>query len=242
MDKIKTTDELNKIIDELSEQGFSGINRYELELRKKEDIIRKANTHNISKYSNDELKNDFNRTKSFEEMENIAKEYFSKFSSKNKLNEYLDMFDIIENDQGQKPSKYDYEKGTDRSIKKWEDFKNKWGIPDIGDYNARVYIYDLNKNYIKVRFPNLSSWDFKQLYNMVFNEEAVLFNERETGNYQNIGKLELKFYSNGNVDIKGSGLNTLKKLYKNYIPTKHYINSVILYGSEKLINEREPNK
>ena len=74
-------------------------------------------------------------------------------------------------------------------------------------------------------------YEFKNFYKLVFDEECVDFDQRKTGFWIKLGKIEIKLFQNGYANIKGD-LKKLKEYYYQYIKSNHHNNTnIIKYNS-----------
>lgn len=232
---IKTKTDLSKLVKSMRNQGFGYINEFELLNSKIDDIMQKNNKLNI-KFDKDKLKNDLNRFDDYDEMNNAANAFFSKFSVNDKIEEFIIKFHIIQDDGCRTPSYYH---SNLKEIIEWVNFKTKYNLKDEFGASQHVDYYNLDKNYLKFSFGEYNSHEFKKLYNFIFNEECPDFNQKTAGVWQNINKLQIKFFINGAAYIKGE-LDKYKELYYQYILKRNYSSTVIKYnGKIEKITKRE---
>lgn len=213
LNKIKSYDELKELFDLIQDQGFSYLDAYKAHNSKVSHIINKNNTLNIK--VDDNFQRELYDLNSYEEIDKKAKEYFSKFSSVDKINELLNSFNLKSDGNGRAPSNWS-EPGE---IIKWIKFRKKYNLKDEYKPWAHVFYYNLDKNILKIKFPEHGNYDFRALYQLVFNEKCDdILNayNRSYGRWYNIGKISIKFYQNGNADIKGN-LDKFKEYYYKYL-------------------------
>lgn len=239
---IKNKIELKKILDSLYEQGFGYHNDDDFHNNKVGHIISKANKFNVD-YRNFYGENkipDFYKLTNYDDIKKQAESYFSKFSSNDKIDELLDTFYLQENDKCQTPW---------RSISKisdiidWVNFRKKYNIDDIFGTSDYVLFYNLDKNILKIRFPEYKGYMFDNLYELIFNEKPDKYDEPRFGklnkSWQNLGKIEIKFYQNNNADIKGD-LTKIKEYFFKKITLKHSYNLIIKFnGNQTIINKKD---
>ena len=224
---IKTKKDLSKLIKSMGNQGFGYISEFDLLNSKIDDIIDKNNKLNI-KFDKDKLKTDLNSYDDYDEMNNAANAYFSKFSVNDKIEELIIKFHIIKDDGCRTPS---YDDNDLKEVVEWFNFKTKYNLKDEFGQSQHVDYYNLDKNYLKFSFGEYNSHEFKKLYNFIFYEECPEFNQKTVGVWQNINKLQIKFFMNGSSSIKGE-IEKFKELYYQYIIKRSYSNTVIKYNGK----------
>lgn len=220
---INSEDELKYIIDFLGSQGFGHVSEWDLHQRKIESIINKANILRV-KYD-DKFKRDLIYVRNYIEAKNTADEFFSQFKPDDKINELMNKFNIIVDDSCTPPS-YNYANNND--VINWVNFRLKYNLKDEFGPNDKVMYYNLDKNYLKINYGE--NYDFKELYRLLYNEECKDF-PNKTGEWFDIGKIELKFFSNGNANIKGD-LSPFRDYYYKYIRNKNYNHNIINYNKK----------
>lgn len=225
--KIKTEKDLEQVLDYLKNQGFYIHNSWDLHKHKVDKIYNDANTLGIDYPSS--IK-DYYKEKNYEELEKKAKEYFSKFGVDDKINEYLNKFHLHQDEQIHSPSFYHTDK---KDIINWVKFKKKYGVKD-GDFGTGRYIhvYNFDKPYLKINFGYNYGWEFKRFYRLLFNEEYEEFSDKNYGDWQNLGKLEIKIFKNGSANIKGE-LERIKEYYYKYEILKKYNDMIVIYKKKK---------
>ena len=227
MEPIKTKKQLDEILQMLNDQGFGYFSNYEQHKKKVDHIINKANRLGI-KY-NDKLKSELEKMSDYAEIEKKANEYFSKFSPDDKIFELLNKFYIQTDDSGKVP----YGRPDNRDIVDWVNFKNKYELKD--EYIGNFDVYNFDKSFIKIRFPEYSNWEFENLYELVFGEKCGKFEEKKAyGIWQNIGKIEIKLFQNGYCNIKGD-IGKLKEYYYKYLKERIYRNTIFIINKRKEI-------
>jgi hypothetical protein len=219
LDKIKTQAELKEILKFLDEQGFGYHSDWDFHQKKVNHIINNVNTHNV-KYDSD-LTDKLKKLNDYDEIEKEAKIYFSKFSSVDRIMELLNEFYLAQDESVRTP----YSRPDTKDILAWSAFKKKYNLKDSIGTGVYLSFYNLDKNYLKINFGNYKGWEFKVLYKLVFNEETKEFNDKKVGEWQDLGKIEIKFFQNGKANIKGD-LKKLKEYYFKYLSSgnNHIIN------------------
>lgn len=235
LESIKTKQDLKKVLNFLEEQGFGYQSDWELHNKKIVQIISKNNKLGV-KYD-DKFKNDLEKFDDYEAADQEAKKHFSKFGVDDKVLEFLKEFYLESDDSKRTP----YSRPDRKDIIEWNEFMKKYNITDkdtekIGT-GKFVTFYNLDKNFLKIRFGNYKGWEFKRLYQLIFNQDSNEFDEKKVGNWQNLGKIEIKFFQKGTASIKGD-LTKLKEYYYNYIK-KERSNTLIKYNKKMELNIRE---
>lgn len=226
MEPIKTHSDLKKLIKFLDNQGFGYLSEWELHQKKINHIISKNNTLGV-KYD-DKIKNDLYKLEDYDEIDKEAKKFFSKFNVDDKIFEYIQKFRVVADDSCSTP----WKTPSDNDIIAWSDFKKKYNLKDEFGMSKTINIYNLDKNYLKIYFPQYSSYDFKQFYKLILGEECADFDERKTaGVWQNLGKIEIKFFKKGGANIKGD-LTKFKEFYLKELTNKIYYHMVIKYNGK----------
>lgn len=228
--KIKTKEDLKKLLNYLYDQGFGYFSDWEHHQKKITHIINKNNTLNI-KYDK-KLDDEMNRLTDYDEIENQVKQYFLKFSPDDKIFELFERFNIQSDDSCSLPSN-NYP--DIKEIIKWNEFKNKYKLKDeyinTGGFLSFA-VYNLDKNFLKIRFGD-ESYHFNTLYKLIFNEEPSDIN-KVYGEWQNIGKIEIKKFQNGYANIKGD-IKKFKDYYYKYLTQKIYYHTIIIYNKKQEI-------
>lgn len=232
MEPIKTHSDLKKLIKYLDEQGFGYLSDWELHQKKINHIFSEHNKLGIT-YDKSVLEKLY-KLEDYEEVEKEAKNYFSKFNVDDKIKEYIRIFSIIEDDSCQTP----WIEPSMKDVITWVAFKKKYNLKDEFGKSKNIYYYNLDKNYLKIRFPQYSSYDFKKLYEKIFDEQCAELNEKRVGIYQNIGKLEIKFFAKGGANIKGD-LKKLKEYYAKELTNKIYSHTIVKYNGKVTIYKSE---
>jgi len=230
MEDIKSYSDLKKILKSLENQGFGYMSDWELHNRKISDLVSKNNTYHIE-YKNPELDKKLRNMDSYEEIDQELKKYFSKFNIDDKIYEYTQKFSLNEDSSARTPS---WSSPSVREVIDWVNFKKKYNLKDEFGSNNPVSYYNLDKNYLKIRFPQYSTYEFKNFYEKIFGEPCDDFDDKKAGTYQNIGKLEIKFFQKGGANIKGD-LKKIKEYYYKYITKKIYWHTIIKYNGEVVI-------
>lgn len=231
---IKNEDDLNRVLELLEEQGFGYNRSWELHQRKVQDIINKSNKLNI-KYDN-KLLSDNTKLKDYSEIEKNVKKYFSKFNSDDKINEFLNVFYI----QSDATARTPYSSPNVKEVVDWVNFKKRFNVSDEFGRGNYIEVYLLDKKGIKIKFGEYKTRDFKIFYNLVYNEECPDFDQNNVGDWQDLGRIEIKFFQNGNAAIKGE-VKKLKEYYYNYIKNFRSGNYIIRYNNKTEIIKKNLN-
>ena len=229
MKPIKTRKELETILKFLSEQGFGYFSDYEPHRRKIEHIINKNNTLNVDSSKDHKFRKQMMNLSDYDEAEKEAKTHFSKFKPDDKIYELLNNFYLQNDGVGKTPfgSSRFFNISDNKEIILWVKFRTKYGLKDdqyrVGE---NFYVYNFDKNYIKFNVPEYPDRNFKELYKLIMGEECLDFNNSLYGTWQDIGKMEIKFFQNGTANIKG-GINKFKEYYINTLKNYHNYNIII---------------
>jgi hypothetical protein len=234
--KIKNKSDLKILLKFLESQGFGHQSDYEFHRRKVDSILFDSNKLGV-KYD-DSFKTKIHNLDDYDEAKKLADQFFSKFGVDDKVLEYLNTFYIKEDSLGKTPS---FSRPSEKDVLEWFKFKTKYDIKDESVFKSyeSVHVYDLDKNLIKINFGEYKSWEFKRLYYLIFNEDCIDFNERKVGDWINIGKIEIKFFANGNAAIKGD-LAKFKEYYYKYLKGERWGHRIIFYNKKReiIINNR----
>lgn len=231
--KIKNKSDLKQILQFIEDQGFGYIADYELHNKKINGLVSKNNKLNINYNSN--IKDKFKNIEDYDEIEKEIQKYFSQFSINDKIKEYIKKFHLVADDQGYTP----WNTPNDKDVIEWIEFRDKYKLKDeFSGSREEVRYYNLDKNYLKIHFYGQSGWDFKFFYNAILGEECKEFDEKRVGVYQNIGKIEIKFFAKGGANIKGD-LKKFKELYYNELLKDHYFHMIIKYNDKIKIYKKE---
>lgn len=226
MEPIKTHSDLKKLLKFLDEQGFGYHSEWEFHQKKINHIISKNNTLGV-KYD-EKIKDKLYKLEDYDEIDKEAKKYFSNFSVDDKIFEYIKTFRIIADDSCSTP----WKSPSDSDIIAWVDFKKKYNLKDEFGVSKTVNIYNLDKNFLKINFPQYKTYEFEALYNYIFNEKCADFSDTKmTGVWQNLGKIEIKFFKKAGANIKGD-LTKLKEYYFKELTEKVYYHMVIKYNGK----------
>lgn len=226
LDKIKTREDLIKLLKFLRDQGFygRGMSEHELHESKIDDTIIKSNKLQIK--IDDNLKRELTRLTDYDEIKKKSDEYFSKFNVNDKITELIEKFYIQNDASSRTPSR---DSSNAKEIIDWFNFKTKYNLNDFEPGKSIEY-YNLDKNYLKIRFSDHSSYEFSKLYELIFNEKCQNFDETKAGMWQDLGKIQIKFFLKGGADIKGD-LDLIKEYQYKYI-NKPYRYAVIKYKNK----------
>ena len=114
----------------------------------------------------------------------------------------------------------------------WVKFKKKFNLKDEFGASENVYIYDLDRKSLKIYFgDNYNKYDFVKFYKIIFNEEVENPLENKVGVWQNLGKIEVKHFQNGNTEIRGD-ISKFKEYYYKDIKSKVYNHTIIRYNKK----------
>ena len=224
LDKIKTEDELKQVLKFLEDQGFGYQTAWELHNKKIDNIVSKANTLNVKYDSN--LKERLYKLKDYDEIEEEAKNFFTKFTPDDKINEFLNDFYLSTDETVRTP----YSRPDAKDIIAWTDFRNKFNLQNDFGVGNHIEYYNLDKNYLKINYGNYKDWEFKRLYKLIFGEECPEFESKKVGVWVNLGKIEIKFFLNGKANIKGD-LKKIKEYYYKYLKNRNG-NTIITYNKK----------
>lgn len=233
---IKTKEDLTKFLKHLSDHGFGYQSDYKFHETKVDHLINQANKLGIN-YDN-KLNMELYKLNDYDEIKRKAEEHFSKFGVIDKIEEYfkgenfaLHSDNSIRTPSGSSPNAKD--------IIEWVKFRNKLKLKDEFGMYKMVYYYDLDKNILKINFGSYKEWEFKNLYRLVYDEELIEtnFNEKRVGDWQDLGKIQIKFFVKGGAAIKGE-LTKLKELYYNYLKKNLYGHNIIKHqGKQEIIKD-----
>ena len=225
LDKIKNEEDLKKVLKFLEDQGFGYQSAYwELHNKKIDNIVSKANTLNI-KYDSS-LKERLYKLKDYDEVSEEAKNFFTKFTPDDKINEFINEFYLSTDETVRTP----YSRPDAKDIIAWTDFRNKFNLQNDFGVDNHIEYYNLDKNYLKINFGSYKEWEFKRLYKLIFNEECVEFEAKKVGLWVDLGKIEIKFFLNGKASIKGD-LKKIKEYYYKYLKNRNG-NTIITYNKK----------
>jgi sRNA-binding regulator protein Hfq len=236
--KISTEKDLDMILGFLQDQGFGYIHKSKLIDSKVENIISNANKLKIKNVDSD-LEYKIKYLRNFDEMKKIAEEYFSKYDTNYKLKELLNKFYIQPNESVKTPWN---DSTLIKDIINWVKFKTKHNITDeskFGSYETVEY-YNLDKPSIKIRFNDNDTSEFNNLYKLIYNEDCDENYKEITGSWYNLGKIEIKFYLNNTIEMKGD-LEKFKEYYYKLITEKIYTHLIIKYKDKTEIIYHKKN-
>lgn len=230
---IKTKADLDQLLKFLDREGFGYMSSWDFHNKKVNHIISNANKLDV-KYEN-KFKEKLQSLTDYEEMEKLSNEYFSKFSNKDKIFELFNNFYLQEDDLGKVPSM----SPDTNDVINWYKFRKKYNLLDDFKSWTNIYVYNFDKSFIKFRFSDYSSYEFKRLYKLILGEECGDFDAKRAGIWQDVGKLEIKLFSNNNANIKGAGLKEFKENYYQYIKNQKNASYIIIYNKKREMNIRE---
>ena len=224
---IKNMKELTVILDSLHDQGFGYFNKHNAHKTKIDKLVIKRNTLNIeeSKYRSeiDNLKN----LKDYNEIQNKINDIFSKWSSDDKIMEYINTFTITPIGVGKTP---DTTHTKDKIIIEWYKFKKRYNLKDDFEPNATVKFYNLDKKTIKINFG--TNYKFEQFYKLLYNEDCPNLDKIYIGDWVDLGKIKMKKYQNGNVELDGDLVSYKEYFYKYLVNARWHKNVIILYNNK----------
>lgn len=224
---IKSREDLKKVLKFLEDEGFGYTSDSDFHKKKVDKTISNYNKLNI-KYD-DHLKNDLSKVSDYDQMEKDAENYFSKFGVDDKIFEIIQKFRFPEDEKAQTPSAYP----NKRDIVAWVKFKNKYDLKDDYQANEYFYVYNFDKNFLKFYFPEYSEYEFKRLYELIMQEKCNdNFDSRTFGNWQDLGKIEIKFFKNRSATIKGD-IGKFKDYYYKYEKNQKYGNIILIKNKTK---------
>jgi hypothetical protein len=229
---IKSKEQLSMIISGLSDQGFGYFTSDWTAHDKKVDyLIQKNNILNISDKDFDrELKSLLNNMTNYNDIDKTIKKFFKKYKPDDKIKELINKFYLVADAGGMPPS--DSHPDT-KSIFDWVKFKEKYSIKEENVFGYQVRVYDLDKKYIKINFQ--FGWtekhNFDELYKLIYNETPNEWSYKDTGIWLDLGKIEIKTFQNGTMNIKGD----LKKLTTYFYEQITKRSVIIFYNKKKEI-------
>ena len=221
LNNIKNREELNKIFNIIYKQGFNYINSYNNHTAKIDNIKSKANPLNITG-------KDYNLHKLYDDDDDystITKKlttYYSQFGTDLKIDEYFNLFYMKADDTGSFPGSSPRRSDSE----KWIKFKKKNNIrQDPPDNTRQIYYYNFDKSYIKLNDIDSYSWyKFENLYFYLYNKKPNKI-KRHTNKWYDLGEIQVKFFQNGSMNLKGNIESIIQYFLKEKINT---INNVIL--------------
>jgi len=231
---IKTRAQLDMILNGLYAQDFGHYSDWKAHEKKVESIIRQNNTLNIKEDTfMGKLKGDVEKLDTYSEIERISKNFFKKFKPDDKIKELLNSFYLKSESSVRPPSSSSPGR---KEIVDWVKFKRKYGIAGEPNFGWSVDVYDLDKNFIKVNISSNYEWEnktkFSELYKLLYGEEPNEWSAKQ-GGWQDLGKIEIKIFQNGTMNIKGDIKELKKRLYNSI--TRY--NCVVFYNKKKEIFE-----
>jgi len=233
MPQIKSESDLNKVFDAIYDQGFGYISRRDdYHQNKIQKIVQKYNTLKL------DIPDNFYRNlydiKNYSEVEKEVMNHFSKFNPDDKINEFIkNIFSLKYDDRG-KPPENNCE--SINTVIDWFKFKNKYNLIDkdfkFNKNYLNVDVYNLDKNSIKINFKD--DYDnFESFYELIFNEKCIEIKHR-TGDWQNIGKIEIKLFLNNTASIRGDLTKIKDYYYKDLMKNFYFNNAYIIYYKNKI--------
>ena len=175
IESITNRKDLKKVLQFLEDQGF-GYVMGELKFHEKkiDNIISKANTLKIE-YDKNKLDREINGSEDYDEIERIAKNFFSKFNPDDKINELINKLSIKEDERCQTPS---WNFPDSAEIISWVNFRIKYNLKDEFDGSDYVNYYNFDKKFIKISFFD-KFWEFIQLYELIYGEKPKNFADNQ---------------------------------------------------------------
>lgn len=226
---IKTHSDLKKLLKYLEEQGFGYFSEWEYHQKKVDFIISKNNTLHIAYEEN--LKEKLYKLEDYNNIDDEAKKFFSKFNVDDKILELIKTFRLNEDDSCSTPW------GSPSNAKEiiyWNNFKKKYNLKDEFGVHNTIRYYNLDKNFLKIYFPQYSTYEFKSLYKYIFGEDCNEFTDKKSGIWIDLGKIEIKFFMKGGANIKGD-LKKMKEYFYMELTNKIYYHTLIKYNGKQEI-------
>ena len=232
---IRTRAQLDMIFDGLYDQGFGYFGSYKAHESKVKRIISDSNKLRVS-FSEYELQGLISKSSNYNEIRKICEKFFKQFRPDDRIKELLNKFHLKSDGEADQPSTWS---ASETDIRNWVKFKRKYNIKGE-PYLQYARIYNLDKNILKLWAPEHSSSSFKQLYTLIFGEEPTNndWDTDTTGRWQDLGKIQIKCFQNGYMDVKGD-VDTLKEYYYKYF--KKWDNVIIVYKGKIEVREKIDN-
>ena len=221
--KIKSRKDLETIINDLENQGFGYIQTYKLHQNKINNIKSKANVLNVEEKDVDSV---INNDETYNTIEKKVKKYFNKFKPEDKIKEYFRKFYVIPDIDIRTPDNFNPSRSE---IINWIKFKRKIGIDkEFGGFKYISY-YNLDKNFIKLRdYDNSYMYEFSRLYKLLYGTEPKDVEKPQTGIWYDLGEIEVKYFKNDTMNIKGNIKIIKDFFYKNIRQT----NIIVKYNKK----------
>jgi hypothetical protein len=142
--------------------------------------------------------------------------------------EYINTFSITPTSVGKTP---DTSNNKDNVIIDWWKFKKRYNLKDEFEPNSTVKFYNLDKKTIKINFGK--NYNFEQFYKLLYNEncpdlDKIYF----LGDWADLGKIKMKKYQNGNVELDGDLVLYKEYFYKYLVNARWHKNIIILYNNK----------
>ncbi|MCF7866767.1 hypothetical protein K9L67_06000 [Candidatus Woesearchaeota archaeon] len=227
---IKTKSQLTMILNGLNDQGFGYyVSDWKAHDKKIESIIHKNNTYGIKEdsFKGELIKNLENLT-NYDEIEKAVKSYFTKFKPDDKIKELLKSFYLHPDVVVRVPSTSHPDRND---IIAWVRFKRKYGIKGEPNFGWDVSLYNLDKNFVKINIGGSvweSEYNFTKLYELIYGEQPNEWSLKNKGDWQDLGKIQVKIFQNGTMNIKGDIKDLKRRIYDDI---RRY-NSIIIYNNK----------
>ncbi len=144
------------------------------------------------------------------------KKYFSKYKPDDKIREVIKSFYIQKDAEAWFPSN----RTNRKEIIEWMNLKKKVGFkedPEYIQYHPRVRFYDFDKKIMKINFSDSYTNSFNYLYELIYGEKPNHdVRNIAYGKWFDLGKIEVKKFNNGSMNIKGD-LKLMKKYQYDYV-------------------------
>jgi hypothetical protein len=227
MIKITSKTDFDKLFKSLDEQGFYIHGDYKIWDNFLIKQINKANILNLKIDAERLIKTLLlNKTDSIEEIQSIITNYFSQFKETDKLKESLKFINPV------------YKDVPDKEV---EEYRQRYLKPNKHGYTWGRFI-DLTKSTIKISlFNNMEigfggteyrdyrGHDYERAFKFVvkylFNEniddvDLHIVKIENLGIWRTFGKLEIKQFKNGNIEVKHPDIDKLKNVILEYSKDK----------------------
>ena len=253
---IKNKSELEKVLSFFQEQGFSTGSATSWHDSKIRYIIESENVNKLNikfDHQNDFIKSDdawlttndkeqvlrkLYWVNDYDEVQKIAKHFFSKFTVNDKIDELLKHFSLEEDDTCTIPPVNSEPSYSD--VDGWYKFRIKYGVDDSGDFYFRnnhrneVKVFNFDKKSIKIsgikKYEGLH--EFRKLYELLYGGTPLNFDIDNKGVWQDLGEIQLKSYKNGTTELSGN-IKKFKDYFYNKIKKTLYTFTVVFHDGKK---------